>query len=956
MNLIKHGKSHIKNAYMQEMEIPENLEELNKWIIPKIEVKTLYKLGTFEKFGLKQVVKTTEESVSLDNEQICIKLLSQNDLMKYSMLYKFIHIGLIQIAFKPLTLKGLPESFIACLRDARNLNYKQSLMGVIQSSLAHGPVYFNVYPNLILSLTDINIFDALTLNVKTHGYNYMPGSELICICYRIYYKPLMTLNPNCKILDKRINETVLIETNFNKSKISTRRTIKWDEIPIPYQWILEKVGHPKLEVNEEVDEIIESSECNICIKMTKGKIPETPLARSSSSHSYISPIIEVPYLETSHRASTSHTEEEFIGQIESSRKNYKPQIQDEINKLYKYNNNPTYYNRPSPVDILHEEQEYILNNSYNGKNIYEWNLDVYTEKRIYNLVHRMLMYSTISKMAGNTDSNIAKMITAGFTGQLKGWWDNYLTPRNKDEILSTVKQEDGRIIENAVYTLVINIIEHFTGRVSDNNENIRTLLQNLRCKTLTNFKLYKDAFLNRVMELPECNSSHWKSKFIDGLPHLFTERVTKTLRKDMIAIPYDTYTYGELIKTCIQEGLSLCNEIRLNQQIKRQSLLERNQLGQFCGQIGHYANKCRMKDKIKNLNLDEELKDSLKKLLINSESETESSSNTETETDSSGSTNLGNLYETTDSEDNACCSSCDKTCLKQGNGSEDEIYKLISQFKDNDSLNVLRGNDLIEFLQSIKDKELRSKIIESIDIPSSSETRQNEEISKIDNNPYMMSEVFKTLRQKQKTISETPTSVLDLKIEIDNLKDEIKLLKQLNNNLNERVSKLENKTPSDLINPNEPLEEGFLSVINMIMAFKFHIKIKLLINNSFMVELIALIDSGADVSVIQEGLIPTKYFEKTTYSLRHAGGEKLQIDFKLPKPYICNNKVCILESFLLVKNITNQVILGTPFLKQIFPITHIDDKYFEGKNILLAFPMKNPLKNRTFLQNLGPAK
>uniref|UniRef100_A0A7N0VB35 DUF7746 domain-containing protein n=1 Tax=Kalanchoe fedtschenkoi TaxID=63787 RepID=A0A7N0VB35_KALFE len=557
----------------------------------------------------------------------------------------------------------------------------------------------------------------------------------------------------------------------------------------------------------------------------------------------------------------STLEEEFAGQIESNHKDYKPLIQDEINKLYRYNNIPTYYNRPSPVDILHEEQEYILNNSYNGKNIYEWNLDGYTEKQIYNLVHRMLMYSTISKTAGNTDSNIAKMITAGFTGQLKGWWDNYLTPRNRDEILTTIKQEDGRVIENAVYTLVINIMEHFTGRVSDNNENIRTLLQNLRCKTLTNFRWYKDAFLNRVMELPECNSSHWKSKFIDGLPHLFAERVRKTLRKDMIAIPYDTYTYGELIKTCVQEGLSLCNEIRLNQQIKRQSLLERNQLGQFCSQFGmdiptngHYANKCRIKDKIKNLNLDEELKDSLKKLLINSESETESSSNSETETDSSGNTELGNLNETTESEDDACCSSCEKPCLKQD--SEDEIYKLISQFRDNDSLNVLKGNDLIEFLQSIKDKELRSKLIDSMDIPSSSETRQNEEITKIDTNPYMMSEVFKTLRQKQKTISETPTSVLDLKIEIDNLKDEIKMLKHLNNNLSQRVSKLEDKTPSDLINPNKPLEEGFLSVINMITAFKFHIKIKLLINNNFMIELIALIDSGAHYNCVLICLAP----------------------------------------------------------------------------------------------------
>ncbi|KAH0784606.1 hypothetical protein KY290_004204 [Solanum tuberosum] len=56
-------------------------------------------MGTFEKLGLKQVV-----------------------------------------AFKPLTLRGLPESFIAALRDGRNHNWKKSLIGTIQTSLAYGPV------------------------------------------------------------------------------------------------------------------------------------------------------------------------------------------------------------------------------------------------------------------------------------------------------------------------------------------------------------------------------------------------------------------------------------------------------------------------------------------------------------------------------------------------------------------------------------------------------------------------------------------------------------------------------------------------------------------------------------------------------------------------------------------------------------------------------------------------
>ncbi|KAG5590103.1 hypothetical protein H5410_040617 [Solanum commersonii] len=75
-------------------------------------------------------------------------------------------------------------------------------MGSIEFTVAYGPVYFNTKPNLQLSLTNSNKLDVLTLNVKTHGYNYAPGSELICLSYRIYFKLLATLNPKCKLYDR----------------------------------------------------------------------------------------------------------------------------------------------------------------------------------------------------------------------------------------------------------------------------------------------------------------------------------------------------------------------------------------------------------------------------------------------------------------------------------------------------------------------------------------------------------------------------------------------------------------------------------------------------------------------------------------------------------------------------------------------------------------------------------
>lgn len=311
----KSSRNSVKNSLIEEYEIPKNIDLLNKWSIPKIQPKVLYELGTFEELGLIQLVKTTEETITLENNEMKIKLLNQRDIDKYIPNYNYLHIGLVQIAFKPLTLQGLPESFIAVLRDGRNMNWKQSLIGIIQSSLSHGPVYVNVYPNLQLSLSDVNILDALTLNVKTHGYNYIPGSELICICYRIYYKPLTTMNPKCKRMNKPNNETILIESNFNKSKISTRRLIKWDEIEFPQNWIIEEAVTPQPKINSNLSRVIQTSNGTIQIEFEEepentndSLIRRTRSHRSSTSHSHFSPLdykVEIPS-----RSSASQIREE----------------------------------------------------------------------------------------------------------------------------------------------------------------------------------------------------------------------------------------------------------------------------------------------------------------------------------------------------------------------------------------------------------------------------------------------------------------------------------------------------------------------------------------------------------------------------------------------------------------------------------------------------------------------
>ena len=72
----------------------------------------------------------------------------------------------------------------------------------------------------------------------------------------------------------------------------------------------------------------------------------------------------------------------------------------------------------------------------------------------------------------------------------------------------------------------------------------------------------------------------------------------------------------------------------------------------------------------------------------------------------------------------------------------------------------------------------------------------------------------------------------------------------------------------------------------------------LLINNEFYIQdLITLIDSGADLNCIKEGLIPLKYCEQITQPLSAANNKALTTPYKVTDVNICKDKVCILYTF-----------------------------------------------------------
>ena len=93
------------------------------------------------------------------------------------------------------------------------------------------------------------------------------------------------------------------------------------------------------------------------------------------------------------------------------------------------------------------------------------------------------------------------------------------------------------------------------------------------------------------------------------------------------------------------------------------------------------------------------------------------------------------------------------------------------------------------------------------------------------------------------------------------------------------------------------------------------------VDTEFYLNSITLLDSWADQNWIREGQIPSIFYEKTTEKLHSVNGEPLKIKYKHPNAYICNQGYCFKNTFILVKDTNNEIILGTPFITQVYPFS-----------------------------------
>ena len=136
----------------------------------------------------------------------------------------------------------------------------------------------------------------------------------------------------------------------------------------------------------------------------------------------------------------------------------------------------------------------------------------------------MWMAHNAYKTQGHSDTNIAVALVIGFTGQLKSWWDNTFTPEERLAILNHKKRVRNAITgleedeDDCVQTLLHSITLHFLGNPKEEQVVSKTILINLRCPSLTDYRWYKDVFLTNVLKREDNTQDFWKERFIAGLP------------------------------------------------------------------------------------------------------------------------------------------------------------------------------------------------------------------------------------------------------------------------------------------------------------------------------------------------------------------------------------------------------------------------------------------------------
>ncbi|KAH9649498.1 hypothetical protein KPL70_026002 [Citrus sinensis] len=689
-------------------------------------------------------------------------------------------------------------------------------------------------------------------------------------------------NTNLNTIGKQLTR---IENQFQQSTISVSPSQK----PIPSKpdsdkKLKEPIFKP-FQVSKTSQKLVQESKSDFA-KAIREQLDRIEAASSSSSKAQIAPDTpqssKIGVLEKDDQTSIASSDVEAF-QEESTPK---------ANKIHWELALPTV---KTPPDLAIDNRPSALNQSrYNASSVYEWNIDGMSEYNILGLLQQMTMAANAYKtQAGTSDRAISEILIAGFTGQLKGWWDHLLTNWQQLDILNSIQTDENGApildefnnpIQDAVATLILTISLHFIGDPSHLRDKNAELLHNLRCRKLSEFQSYKTSFFTRLFLRDDANHTTWKEKFLAGLPTLLGEKVRNSIKALYDnRIPYDELTYGELVSFVNKEGLKICQDLKLQKRLKWELKKSKQELGGFCKQFNY-----------------DPFKTSISKDCNDSESSM------------SGDNDPYQVDELFDSDDSASSSS---------ESESDSFLKKINVLtKDQETF--------LELVKHISDpnlqKEYLDKLLKTLDFNKA----ETSKVPIVKKNSYDLTQIL----DKKKTKKSTPT-IQDLQNEIKQIKLEIKDLKEKQKNDSDTIQLLLQKQLQDNSdNESNPDDDGddikveniesvptdFLFVLKQITTRKYLIKVTLIFSDDFAMDAIALFDTGADLNCIREDIVPKRFHEKTKEKLFAANNSKLNVSSKV-EASIYNNQIEFKTSFVLTNDIHHAIILGTPFINLITP-------------------------------------
>jgi len=188
-----------------------------------------------------------------------IPMIKQNSIESHLKAdYRFMHIGLVLVAIKPLLKKGVNAPIFIALRDKRLKKYKSSLLAVIQTNVCKGPIFFNCYPDFTVDLTCPLTTEASKLDVHVQGDEFHEFKNFVVI-FRVYFR-LMSANLYPRYLSPlplNSQETVLLQIEDDKPIVFTLKLLKCEEISLPDKLEIPNcVPTPQIE-RRDIDQIVE---------------------------------------------------------------------------------------------------------------------------------------------------------------------------------------------------------------------------------------------------------------------------------------------------------------------------------------------------------------------------------------------------------------------------------------------------------------------------------------------------------------------------------------------------------------------------------------------------------------------------------------------------------------------------------------------------------------------------